>query len=131
MYMIFIDKAADGNKIINLTIGDDAVLEIPLKTDDGEDYEMGENEYLIFTVREKANEDSPVMFELESERGSNEITIAHDDTKDFNPGYYSAEVQFMGEDGKRITVWPKLTGNGKTSQGNRKNLCLMSEVVYK
>ena len=129
--MIFIDKGSDGNKIINLTIGDDAVLEIPLKTDDGEDYEMGENEYLVFTVREKANEESPVMFELESAKGSNEIIIAHGDTKDFSPGYYSAEVQFMTEDGKRITVWPKLAGNGKISQGNRKNLCLMAEVVYK
>ena len=129
--MIFIDKGSDGNKVINLTIGDDAVLEIPLKTDDGEDYEMGENEYLVFTVREKANEESPVMFELESAKGSNEIIIAHNDTKDFSPGYYSAEVQFMAEDGKRITVWPKLAGNGKISQGNRKNLCLMAEVVYK
>jgi hypothetical protein len=86
---------------------------------------------LVFTVREKANEVSPVMFELESAKGSNEIIIAHDDTKDFSPGYYSAEVQFMTEDGKRITVWPKLAGNGKISQGNRKNLCLMAEVVYK
>ena len=128
--MIFIDKASDGSKVINLTIGDDAVLEIPLKTDDGEEYDMGENEYLIFTVREKANENSPIMFELESEKGSNEIVISHGDTKDFNPGYYSAEVQFMADDGKRITVWPKPVGNGKTSQGNRKNLCLMAEVVY-
>ena len=129
--MIFIDKGSDGNKLINLTIGDDAVLEIPLKTDDGEDYEMGENEYLVFTVREKATSESPIMFELESEKGTNEIIISHDDTKGFDPGYYSAEVQFMTEDGKRITVWPKLSGNGKTSQGNRKNLCLMAEVVYK
>lgn len=128
--MIFIDKASDGSKVINLTIGDDAVLEIPLKMDDGEDYEIGKTEYLIFTVREKANENSPIMFELESEKGSNEIIISHDDTKDFSPGYYSAEVQFMAEDGKRITVWPKPAGNGKISQGNRKNLCLMAEVVY-
>ena len=127
--MIFVDKMADGNKLINLTVGDDAAIEISLTTDDGEAYEMGENEYLIFTVREKASEDSPIMFELESEKGSNEIVIAHDDTKDFMPGYYSAEVQFMSEDGKRITVWPKPIGNGKISQGNRKNFCLMAEVV--
>ena len=127
--MIFIDKMPDGSKVINLTIGDDAVLEISLRTDNGEDYEMGINEYLIFTVREKANEESPIIFELESDKGSNEIVISHIDTKDCSPGYYSAEVQFMGEDGKRITVWPKLSGNGKISQGNRKNFCLMTEVV--
>lgn len=129
--MIFIDKASDGSKIINLTVGDDAVLEIPLKTDDGEDYKMEETEYLIFTVREKANEDSPVVFELESEKGNNEIHISHEDTSGIIPGYYSAEAQFMAADGKRITVWPKPVGSRKISQGNRKNFCLMSEVVFK
>lgn len=129
--MIFIDKISDGNQLINLTVGDDATLEVPLKTDDGEAYEMGENEYLVFTVREKADANSPIMFELESDAGSNEISISHDDTKDFAPGYYSAEVQLMTEDGKRLTVWPKPSGSGKISQGNRKNICLMSEVVYK
>lgn len=129
--MIYIDKATDGSSVINLTVGDDATLTIPLKTDDGEDYDMGGNEYLIFSVREKPIEDSPLLIEIESEPGSNDISISHDDTKDMAPGFYSAEVQFMTEDGKRVTVWPKLTGAGRTSSGNRKNLCLMTEVVYK
>ena len=116
--------------VINLTVGDDASIEINLTTDDGNAYEMGDNEYLILNVREKATEDSPLLIDLRSELGSNEIVFSHDDTKDLSPGFYSAEVQFMGEDGTRITVWPKMEGNGKISQANRKSFCLMSEVVY-
>lgn len=129
--MIYISQASDGGSVINLTVGDDATLNVPLKTDDGEDYEMTQNEYLIFSVREKASEDSPLLMEIESERGSNDIDISHDDTAELTPGFYSAEIQFMGDDGKRITVWPKLTGNSRTSASNRKNLCLMTEVVYR
>ena len=44
-------------------------------------------------------------------------------------GMYSAEIQLMKEDGSRVTVWPKLTGGSRTSTANRKNFCLMTEVV--
>ena len=128
--MIYISNSADGNGVINLIVGDDASIEINLMTDDGEVYAMGNNEYLILNVREKASEESDLLIDLRSEFGSNEIVFSHADTKDLLPGYYSAEIQFMGEDGKRITVWPKMEGNNKTSQSNRKNFCLMSEVVY-
>lgn len=128
--MIYISDSPDHNGVINLTVGDDASIEINITTDDGAPYTMGDNEYLIFNVREKADEDSPLLINLESALGSKEIVFSHDDTKDLSPGYYSAEVQFMGEDGKRITIWPKLEGNAKISKANRKNFCLMSEVVY-
>ena len=128
--MIYISDSPDHNGVINLTVGDDASIEINITTDDGAPYTMGDNEYLIFNVREKADEESPLLINLESALGSKEIVFSHDDTKDLSPGYYSAEVQFMGEDGKRITIWPKLEGNTKISKANRKNFCLMSEVVY-
>lgn len=128
--MIYIEKTNDGSSIINLTVGDDASLSIDLKTDDGEEYEMSQNEYLIFSVREKPSSASELLVEIQSEDGSNEIKFAHGDTADLSPGYYSAEAQLMTEDGKRITVWPMLKGNNKTSGSNRKNFCLMTEVVY-
>ena len=128
--MIYIEKTNDGSSIINLTVGDDASLSIDLKTDDGEEYEMSQNEYLIFSVREKPSSASELLVEIQSEGGSNEIKFAHTDTADLSPGYYSAEAQLMTEDGKRITVWPMLKGNNKTSGSNRKNFCLMTEVVY-
>ena len=128
--MIYIEKSNDGSSIINLTVGDDASLSIDLKTDDGKEYEMSEDEYLIFSVREKPSSASELLVEIHSEGGSNEIKFAHADTADLPPGYYSAEAQLMAEDGKRITVWPMLKGNNKTSGSNRKNFCLMTEVVY-
>ena len=127
--MIYITPVSEGSDIINLTVGDDATLTVPLKTDDGEDYDLTSGEYLIFSVREKASLESPLLLEIESELGSNDIVFTHDDTKDMEPGFYSAEVQFMANDGKRITVWPMLTGNARTSAANRKNFCLMTEVV--
>ena len=129
--MIYISSNSSGSSVINLTVGDDAELNVPLKTDDGEPYEMGINEYLIFEVREKPTEESELLISLRSKAGSNDITFSHDDTKDLTPGYYSAEVQLMTGDGKRITVWPKLSGSEKISMSNRKNFCLMTEVIYK
>ena len=128
--MIYIETTNDGSSVVNLTVGDDASLSIDLKTDDGNEYEMSQDEYIIFSVREKPIPTSELLVEIRSENGSNEIVFTHADTADLAPGYYSAEAQLMAEDGKRITVWPMLKGNNKTSNSNRKNFCLMTEVVY-
>lgn len=128
--MIYIETNKDGMSVINLTVGDDASLNITLKSDDGSEYKMSDQEYLIFSVREKPSIDSELLVNIESEKGSSEIVFAHNDTANLSPGYYSAEAQLMTEDGKRITVWPVLKGNSKTSNSNRKNFCLTTEVVY-
>ena len=117
------------DNVINLTRGDDAVLTVPLKDSDGNDYEMGEHEYLIFGVKEFPREDSEVLLEINSEVQSNLIVIDHADTVNMEVGFYSAEVQLMREGGDRTTVWPKLVGNSRTSKSNRKNFCLMTEVI--
>ena len=129
--MLYISTDQNGSSVINLTVGDDATLSVDVHLDDGTEYDMGANDYLVFSVREKPNEDSPLLLEIESESGSTDIIFRHGDTSGLSPGYYSAEVQLMPEDGKRFTIWPKLTGNSKTSQANRKNFCLMTEVVYR
>ena len=117
------------DNVINLTRGDDAVLTMLLKDSEKHEYELDSREYLIFGLRETPTEDSPLLLEINGERGDNKIPFAHDDTKDLPVGYYSAEVQLMTSDGQRITVWPKLTGNSRTSKSNRRNFCLMTEVV--
>lgn len=127
--MIYISTNSDGSSVVNLTVGDDATLTIPLKTDDGQTYDMAVDEHLIFSVREKASPDSQLLLEIMSDNGSNDILFTHNDTKDMLPGFYSAEAQLMTSDDKRITVWPKLTGKERTNTGNRKNFCLMTEVV--
>ena len=127
--MIYISTSADKSEVINLTRGDDAVITIPLETGDGENYEMDENDYLIFGLKETPTQESPILLNIESEKGSNKIVFSHEDTMDMEIGQYSAEIQLMTSDGKRYTVWPKLMGNSRTSKSNRKNFVLMTEVV--
>ena len=122
--MIYIE-----NDVINLTRGDDATLTVPLTTGDDQTYEMGTDEYLIFGVKETPNEEAQIIFEINSSLGENVISITHEDTYQLPVGFYSAEIQLMTSDGKRITVWPKLTGNQRVSKSNRKNFCLMTEVI--
>lgn len=127
--MIYISKASDGSDVINLTIGDDAAFTMTMTNDAGEAYTMGEGEYLIFGVREQPTADSPLLLEIRSDYGSNVINFTHADTVNMQVGAYSAEVQLMQSMGKRYTIWPKLTGNNRTSKSNRKNFVLMTEVV--
>lgn len=122
--MIYIEK-----DVINLNRGDDAVLTVPLTNYDGSEYTLGSNEYMIFALRERPTEDSELLLEIRSNNGENTINFHHDDTKDMQVGFYSAEIQLMTSDNQRITVWPKLTGSSRTSTSNRKNFCLMTEVV--
>ena len=126
--MIYISRGKEDMQVINLTRGDDAALTVALTGDDGA-YEMGEGEYLIFGLRELPTEDSTLLLSLRSNKGSNIIRFAHSDTEAMQIGMYSAEIQLMKEDGSRVTVWPKLTGGSRTSTANRKNFCLMTEVV--
>ena len=126
--MIYISRGKDDMQVINLTRGDDASLTVALTGDDGA-YEMTDGEYLIFGVRELPTEDSEILLSLRSANGSNIIRFAHSDTEAMQIGMYSAEIQLMTEDGGRVTVWPKLTGSNRISTGNRKNFCLMTEVV--
>ena len=128
--MIYKSIDSNGQEVININVGDDGEITISLASDTGGPYTMASDEYLIFNVREKPTEDSELLIDIRSENGSNDIVISHNDTANLEPGYYSAEVQLMANDGKRITVWPKLEGTNKTSKSNRKNFCLMTEVVY-
>ena len=126
--MIYLGQDSNGD-VINLTRGDDAIIEVPLTINDDEEYEMDSNDYLIFAVRELPSPDSPVLLSIASDHGVNKIVFSHDDTKDMDIGFYSAEIQLMTSDGMIYTVWPKLTGNARTSKSNRKNFVLMTEVV--
>lgn len=128
--MIYISKDNNKNDVINLTRGDDATLTVALyNDDDGSEEQMGDQEYLIFGIREAPTEDAEIILEIQSDPGSNTITIAHNDTNDLAVGFYSAEVQLMRADGRRVTVWPKLTDQQRTSKSNRRNFCLMTEVI--
>lgn len=130
--MLFITENREGSEVINLTRGDDAVIEFPMENEYEEEYELGETEYLVFSVRVLPREDSELLVSIESVPGSNRIVFSHDDTVRLEVGQYSAEVQLMTSDNKRITVWPRPYGKFKIKDtANRKNFILMPEVVYK
>lgn len=130
--MLFITENREGSEVINLTRGDDAVIEFPMENEYEEEYELGETEYLVFSVRVLPREDSELLVSIESVPGSNRIVFSHDDTASLEVGQYSAEVQLMTSDNKRITVWPRPYGKFKIKDtANRKNFILMPEVVYK
>ena len=117
------------NDVIHINRGDDGEIIVPLETYDGETFYLAEDEYLIFGVREKPTADSELLLEIQSEPGSNYIPFAHADTVDIPIGFYSAEIQLMTSDGQRVTVWPWLKGSKRTSTDNRRNFCLMTEVI--
>lgn len=124
--MIYVEK-----DVIYVTRGDDGEIKVPMETYDGDAYALGEDEYLIFSVREQPLASSELLLEIQSEPGSNYIPFAHEDTADLPIGYYSAEIQLMLSDGQRTTVWPRLSGSKRISTDNRRNFCLMTEVVYR
>ena len=128
--MIYVTKDNKNRDVVNIHRGDDGALTIPL-TDSvtKEPYVMGPTEYIIFSVREKPVESSPLLLEVNSDRGSNVIEFTHELTEAVNVGEYSADAQLMTSDGKKYTVWPRLEGKDRTSLENRKNFCIMAEVT--
>lgn len=128
--MLYISESKDGTKVIHLTRGDDAILEVPIENIDKEVYNLSEEEYLIFGVRQFPNQDSELLLNIESIPGSNRIIFRHEDTEKLEIGMYSAEIQLMTERNERITIWPKPLGRYRTNERlNRRNFIIMPEVV--
>lgn len=117
------------NDVIHLTRGDDAELKVSLETYDGDGYVMEDDEYLVFGLREKPTAASELLLEIIGEPGDYYIPFTHDDTAGLSIGFYSAEIQLMQSSGQRLTIWPKLSGSKRTSSDNRRNFCLMTEVI--
>lgn len=118
------------NGVINLTRGDDAVIEMELGTgEEGTDYIMEAEDILTLTVREKPSEEYPALLKISSNPGSNRIVIRAPDTKDLKTGRYSADVQLTKADGKIHTVWPELIGSSRYKVKNLKNFVVMPEVT--
>ena len=116
------------NDCIYITRGDDAMFRIVLKLN-GEDYTMVEGDELTLTVRASPDESSPVLAEITS--ASNVFALSHLDTVGIPAGNYSADIQLMQANGKRITVWPTITGANRTRVHNFRNFNIMPEVTSK
>ena len=119
-------KVVDGK--IHMTKGDNEVLPVNLSMHD-QAYEMGENDRLILTVRELPNKNSPLLFRAESNPGSDEIIIPAEATAEMKPGYYSADIEFVGSNGEPTTLWPDCTEVKPDENKSFKNFILTPEVT--
>lgn len=112
-----------------LTRGDYAELEVVIKDNEGNVYEMQEGDYLTFSMREFPEETSALLVQIHSV--TNRIIFNHSDTADIDPGLYSADIQLTTADGKRRTVWCYIPDDvRKRGQvRNWENFVLLPEVT--
>lgn len=120
--MLFVE-----NDMIYLTRGDDAALEIDLTQNGEETYAMEAGDRLIFTVRTLPSPESPVLLRIAATQPR--IVLRHEDTRDMNVGQYSADLQLITADGKRLTIWPELDEAQRKRVRNWKNMTIMPEVT--
>ena len=112
-----------------LTRGDYAELEVVIKDDEGNVYEMQEGDYLTFSMREFPEEESELLVQIHSI--TNIIVFNPSDTKNVEPGLYSADVELTTADGKKRTVWRHIPEEVKKrgQVRNWENFILMPEVT--
>lgn len=125
-------ETIDGKSVVSkiaMYRGDSETLRVPL-TLDGEEYAMQDGDTLTMTVRETPAAESPVLIQITGAPGSNRIPIAHEDTAELEPGWYSADIQLLTAEGLRKTVWPDFAvPTGRISQKNMSNFAIMPEVT--
>ena len=97
-------------------------------TENGEPLTMGENDYLVLTVREIASESSPILLQVKGQEGKNVIGLHESDT-DLPAGKYSADIRFYRKlDAGYCTfsVWG--ISESDTREKNLKNFIILTAV---
>lgn len=110
---------------VYITRGDDASLDVTLTTESGDAYEMQDGDVLTLTVR-RTPADTDAVARITS--ASAHILIGHEDTAEAAVGEYSADIQLLSG-GKRITIWPRLSGINRRTEANFRNFVIMPEVT--
>ena len=110
------------NGVITLTRGDSAYLNFHLTTQDGEGYQLQEDDLLHLTVREQADSVYPVL--LEAESTTETILLTPEQTGQLEPGKYSYDVQLQTAAGDVFTI----VGAQSTS-ARLKNFVICPEVT--
>ena len=95
------------------------------RTDSGKtEIEMGENDYLVLTVREIASESSPILLRVEGQKGKNIIAL-HENETDLPVGKYSADIRLYKDD-CTYSIWG--TDESDTREKNLKNFIILAGV---
>lgn len=112
---------------VYITKGDYGKLNVDIVNDEDEPYDLQTGDVVTLTVRETPGSLSKIL-EINSVISS--ISFNHDDTKDIEPGQYSADIQVRTANGKRFTIWPTLRGDARhKNEKNIKNFIVMPEVT--
>lgn len=89
-------------KTLSLTKGDNAYIQVDIKTIDGNSYEIQKDDAIVLTVRKNAKSD--IVFQETAVDGM--ISITPDDTNSLTPGSYFYDVQLTTGFGIVQTVVP-------------------------
>lgn len=91
------------NNAINLTRGDTATFSLKIKNQDGTDYDISEEDQILFTVKKSPNDEEIV---IQKAAVNNYITIVPRETDDLAYGTYYYDVELRRPDGFVATVIP-------------------------
>lgn len=112
---------------IYITKGDYGKLSIDLVDGNDEPYTMQTGDRIVFTAKHIPDDINPCLIIRSI---TNSIVFDPEDTKHMTPGTYSADIQLDTPSGKKITFWPKLSGNRRIDATiNFKNFIIMPEVT--
>ena len=89
-----------GNAIV-MTRGDTVTLELSIKKDNGEEYELYNGDSVVLSLKKSVEDEEYVFQKTFVEK---RIVIEHDDTKDLEFGEYVYDVQLTYNDGQIATI---------------------------
>ena len=128
--------AISENGVITMFRGDCVALEVSMPVYDaageptGENYEMQEGDVLTLTVRRAPGREYPVLMQVVSVTAR--LLITPGDTRDMEPGEYSADIELRRADGSVDTIYPlleNLTPRARKKTVNWKNFIITGEVT--
>ncbi len=91
------------NNSINLTRGDTATFSLKIKNQDGTDYDISEEDQILFTVKRSTRDEEVVIQKVAI---NNRITIQPRETDNLEYGTYYYDVELRRPDGLVATVIP-------------------------
>ena len=128
--------AISENGVITMFRGDSVALEVSMPVYDaageptGENYEMQSGDVLTLTVRRAPGREYPVLMQVAS--GTARLLITPADTRDMEPGEYSADMELKRADGSVDTIFPlleNLSPRARKKTVNWKNFIITGEVT--
>lgn len=115
-------KIVDG--VIYAHHGNDGAIPVTITKTNKQPYILQEGDKLKFTVRERADHESPVL--LETEVTENLIVLTHEMMEQIPVGKYSCDLQLTRANGMVSTIFPSLAMTGRMK--NLKNFVVDAEV---